>query len=217
MSNRDSLMSKAVQSSTSASARNSSIKSLTVSVKPSAKTSWPRSRNAKLSSSAISGVSSMSSTRDKRRLLLAGSGTRQPRLFACSGLQVHDPHASAGRVVGAVVVLDHRAPSLQRAHGEGNSFEVIARVIQHFTGVPIIREDSVTGMHPQDRVKAVERGLRPYIARGSTLLSFTDDIAFLRFRSRRSWFATHRVCASASASTAEAMLTKFFASAALIK
>src|SRR6202040_2999919 len=106
---------KVEQSSTRASAFKSRIRSLAVSVKPSAKTSYPWSRSANVSNCAISGVSSISRMRFGNALALAGA--RQPRLLACAGLQVQHPHASAGRVVGALIVLEHRAPGFQRAHG----------------------------------------------------------------------------------------------------
>src|ERR1700683_4835737 len=214
-------MSKAEQSSTSASARCSTTSSLTLAVYPAAKTSYPASRSAKLSSSAISGVSSMSRMRRKRILLLSGSEARQPLLLAFAGLQIHHPNSAAGRVVGAAIVLEHRAPGFQRAHRECVSFEVVARVVQHFICVPVVGEDSVTRMHAQHGVVTVDRKFLPYLARGAALLAFADDITFLRLGSRRRrghcCFGVHRVCATVSASAAAAMLTRFFASAAWLK
>src|SRR5208282_1425121 len=151
-------------------------------------------------------------------LLLTGSGARQPLLLAFARLQIHDPHSSAGRVVGAAIVLDRRTPGLQGAHRECVALEVVARVIQHFIGVPVVREDRVPRVHTQDGVVAVERRFRPYVAGRTALLAFADDVAFLRFGSgrRRGCFGIHRVCATVSASTADDILTKFLASAAWI-
>src|SRR6202050_4101489 len=158
-------MSKAEQSSTSASARCSTTSSLTLAVYPAAKTSYPASRSAKLSSSAISGVSSMSRMRRKRTLLLAGTVARQPLLLAFARLQIHHPHSAARCVVGAAVILEHRAPGFQRAHRERVSLEVVAGVIQHFIRVPVVGEDSVTRMHAQHGVVTVERRFLAYLAR----------------------------------------------------
>src|ERR1700689_2642605 len=214
-------MSKAEQSSTSASARCSTTSSLTLTVYPAAKTSYPASRSAKLSSSAISGVSSMSRMRRKRILLLGGSEARQPLLLAFAGLQIHHPHSAAGCVVGAAVVLKHRAPGFQRAHRERVSFEVVARVVQHFIRVPVVGEDRVTSMHAQHGVVTVERRFLPYLARGAALLAFADDVNFLRLWSGRGrgffCFGFHEFCAPVSAPTAAAIFTRFFASAAWIK
>src|SRR5271165_4597680 len=151
--------------------------------------------------------------------LLLGSGARQTRLLAFAGLQVHDPHPSAGRVVGAAVVLNHRAPSLQRAHGEGVSLEVVTSVFQHFIGVPVVSEDGVSRVHTQDGVVAVEHRFRPHVACRAVFLAFADNIAFLCFGSGRriGSFSIHTVCATISAASADAILTRFFASVAWSK
>src|ERR1700681_3416151 len=161
----------------------------------------------------------MSRMRRNRSLLLAGPGGREPLLRACGGLQIHDPHSTAGRIVGTVVIFDHRAPCLERAHRERVSLEVVARMVQHFIRVPVVGEDSVTCVQAQDGVVAVERRLRPYVARRPALFAFADDVAFLRFGSRRGrrCVGVHRGCATVAASAADAILTRFFASAAWIK
>src|ERR1700691_681605 len=214
-----SLISKEEQSSTTASARCSVISSLTPTVYPAANTSYPASRSANDKSSAISGVSSISSIRREATLLLADvSGAGQPFLLAFARLQIHNPDSSARRVVSAVVILHHRAPRLQRAHRERHSLEVVTRVVQHLIRVPVVREDCIATVHAHHRV-AVERRFRPHIARRPTLFSLTDDIAFLRLRSgrcrrRNCCFSVHMVCATVSASAAADIFTRFFASAA---
>src|SRR5580704_9044602 len=167
----------------------------------------------------------MSRMRRNRTLLLARSGARQPFLLALGRLQIHDPYPPAGRVVGPVVVLDHRAPGLERAHGERDSLEVVASVAKHFVGVPVVGENGVASMHAQDSVIAIKRCFRSHVTRGAAFLAFRDDVAFLSLRfdfgfDRRSGsasFGVHIVCATASACAAEAILTKFFASAAWIR
>src|SRR5216684_1758943 len=226
MSNRDSLISNVEQSSTSASAFRSRIRSLTVSVKPSAKTSCPWSRSANVSSCAISGVSSISRMRFGNALALAGAG--QPRLLGGAGLQVQNPHAAASGVVSALIVFEHRAPGFESAHGEGDPFEVVAPVTEDFGGVPVVGEDRITPVHFQHGVVAVVRGLVADFACRAALFAFGDDIALLPGGGRRRnvnghrvfdvWcVAAHSVCATASASAAAPMLTWFFGSAALIK
>ncbi len=96
----------------------------------------------------------------------------QPLLLAGGRLQIQHPDAAAGRVVGAMVVLDHRAPRFQRAHREGVSLEVVARVVEHFVRVPVVGEDGVTRVHAHDGVVTVVRGLGPHVARRSALLAF---------------------------------------------
>src|SRR5215831_5610734 len=220
-------MSKLVQSRTRASARWSRIKSLTASVNPSAKTSWPRSRSAYDSSSAISGVSSMSRMRLNRMLPLAGTRS-ETRLFAFARLEIEDPHTATRGVVGALVVLDHCAPSLESAHGESDSLEIVAQVIEHFRGVPVIGEQCVTRVHAHDSVVAIESRFGAHVSSRTALLALSDNVAFLpgcRGRCDVSghgvlcvWcVCAHRVCATASASAAAAMFTWFFASAAKIR
>src|SRR6267143_1194272 len=226
MSNKDSLLSNVEQSNTRASAFKSPIRSLTVSVTPSAKTSWPWSRSANVRSCAISGVSSISRMRFGNALALAGAG--QPRLLGRTGLQVQNPHAAAGGVVSALIVFEHRAPGFESAHGEGDSFEVVAQVAEDFVGVPIIGEDGIARMHFQHGVKAIVRSLVADFACRAALFAFRDDIALLPGCGRRRNVSGHRVlgvgcvgahsvCATASASAAAAMLTWFFGSAALTK
>ena len=92
--------------------------------------------------------------------------------FAFARLDIHHPDSAAGRVVRAVVVLDHRAPGLQRAHRERVSLEVVARVVEHFIRVPVVGEDCVAAVHSQHGEEAVERRFRPYVARRPALLAF---------------------------------------------
>src|ERR1700722_3743448 len=226
MSNRNSLISNVEQSSTSASAFKSRINSLTVSVKPSAKTSCPWSRRANVRSCAISGVSSISRMRFGNALALAGAG--QARLLGGAGLQVQNPHAPAGGVVSPLIVFEHRAPGFESAHGEGDAFEVVAQVAEDFVGVPVVGEDGVAPVDFHHGVKAVVRRLVADFARRAALFAFRDDIALLPGCGRRRDVNGHRVfgvgcvgahsfCATASASAAAAMLTWFFGSADLIK
>ena len=63
-----------------------------------------------------------------------------------------------------MIILDHRAPRLQRTHGEGVALEIIARVIQHLIRVPIVRENSVAPVYAQDGVVAVKRRLCAHVA-----------------------------------------------------
>src|SRR5579864_1772831 len=160
----------------------------------------------------------MSRMRRKRILLLAGPGSRQPFLLTLAGLQVHHPYASARRVISAVIVLDHRTPRLEGAHCKRDSLEIVTRVVQHFVGMPIVRQNGVTRVHAHHGVVAVKCRFGPHVARGATLLSFGDDITLLRFGSRRRWscccFGVHRVCATCSAAAAEAIAITFFGSAA---
>src|SRR5260370_649977 len=151
----------------------------------------------------------MSRMRRNRALPLASTGAGQPVFFALGGLQIQDPHSPARGVVGTLVVLDHRAPGLQRAHRERVSLEAVPQMVTHFIRVPVIREDSVTRVHAQDGVVTVERGFGPYFARRPALLAFVDYIAFLRFGSsrRRGCFGTHIVCPPVSVSAAAAILT----------
>src|SRR5437667_1523452 len=81
--------------------------------------------------------------------------------------------------MGTVVVLDHRAPGLQRAHREGVALEVVARVVQHFMRVAVVGEDGIAGMHAQDGVVAVVGRLGAHVPRRSAFLAFADDVAFL--------------------------------------
>src|ERR1700735_1724039 len=161
----------------------------------------------------------MSRMRRKRILLLGVAG--QPLLLGFAGIEIHYPHTAASGVVGAAVVLKHRAPGFQRAHREGISLEVVARVVQNFIGVPVVGEDSVTRVHAQDGVVTAKRRFVSRLAGRTALLAFADDIAFLRLWSSRrrgcGCFGVHRVCATVSASAAAAMLTRFFASAAWIR
>src|SRR6266404_3896003 len=221
MSNRDSLISNVEQSSTRASAFKSRIRSLTVSVKPSAKTSWPWSRSANVRSCAISGVSSISRMRFGNALALAGAG--QPRLLGGAGLQVQNPHAAAGGVVSALIVFEHRAPGFESAHGEG-----VAQVTEDFVGVPVVGEDGIARVHFQHGVKAVVRSLVADFACRAALFTFRDDVALLPGCGRRrnvrghgvfdvGCVGAHSVCATASASAAAAIFTWFFGSAALTK
>src|ERR1700723_1790032 len=127
----------------------------------------------------------MSRMRRKRRLLLAGSGSWQPLLFALAGLQVHHPYPSASSVVSTVIVLDHRSPRLERTHRKRDSFKVVARVVEHFIRVPVVRENRVTRVYTHHGVVAVKGRFRPHLAGRPPLFAFTSDIAFLRFRSHR--------------------------------
>src|SRR5205085_10165442 len=128
------------------------ISSLTFALYPAAKTSKPRSRSANVNSSAISGVSSMSRMRRNRTLLLAGPCTREALLLAGGRLQIQDPDSASGRVIGPMVVLDHRAPGFECAHREGVSLKIIACVVQYLTRMPVVGEDGVTWVHAQNRV-----------------------------------------------------------------
>src|SRR5713226_4161742 len=160
------------QSRTSASACCSTTSSFTEPAKPEAKTSKPLSRKANDNSSAISGVSSMSRMRRKRTLLFAaGPGAGQSRLLARGRLQIQNPDAPARRVIGAVVVLNERAPGLQRAHGESVSFKIIFGVAQHFIRVPIVGEGGVAGVHAHDGIKAVKGSFVPDFTRRSALFA----------------------------------------------
>src|SRR5208282_4211701 len=151
-------------------------------------------------------------------LLLARSGARQTRLLSFAWLQVHDPHPPSGGVISTMVVFDHRAPRLQSAHREGVALEVIARVIEHFIGVPVVGKNGIAPVYTHHGVVAVKCRFRAHVAARSALLAFADNITFLRFRSRRSrrrsCFSVHTVSATAVASAADAILTRFFASAA---
>src|ERR1700739_3009290 len=199
-------------------------RSLTAFVNPDAKTSWPRSRSEKVRSSTISGGSSISRTRAKLLLTCRRTGAGQPLLLAFRRLQIHHPDASAGGVVGTVIVLDHCAPRLQRAHGEGHAFEIVARVIQYFIGVPVVGQNRVAGVDAQHGVVAVVGRFRAHIARGAALLAFGNDVTFLplgfdlglgldRIKGSAG-LGVHTVSATAAASVAAAMLVRFFASAA---
>src|ERR1700723_807720 len=168
-------MSYEVQSSTSASDCCETINSFTPTLYPSANTSKPASRKANVSSSAISGVSSISSMRRKRALLLDGAGAGQPFLLAFARLQIHHPDPPARGVIRATIVFKHRAPGLQRAHCEGDSFEIVARVVQHFVRVPVVGENRIARMHAQHSVVAVVRRLRAHLARRAALLAFSND------------------------------------------
>jgi len=136
-----------------------------------------------------------------------------------------------------MVVLDHRAPSLESAHGKRDALEVVARVVKHFIRVPVVSKNCVSAVHTQNRVKPVIRRLRAYIASRPALLPFADNVALLRFgrRSRsgvrgsrgcdsfgcrsRVWCrcSCHTVCATCWASAAAAMSERFLASAAFSK
>ena len=94
-------------------------------------------------------------------------------------------------------------------------------MIQHFIGVPVVGEDGVAWVYAQHGIVAVIRRFSTHIARGSALLAFSDNIAFLSlrldFRFRTIGIGSssvHKVCATASASAAAAMLVRFFASEA---
>src|SRR5882672_5673134 len=158
----------------------------------------------------------MSRMRRNRRLLLASPGPGQARLLACGGFQVQNPNSPAGGVISAVIALDHGAPGLERPHCKRVSLEIVARVVEDFIRVPVVREDRVSGMYAQDGVEAVVRRFGPNVAGRTALLAFGDDIAFLRNRTGRRCrrVGAHSVSAMAAASTAEAILTRFFASAA---
>src|SRR5258708_402826 len=99
----------------------------------------------------------MSRMRRKLRLLLAGPGPGQARFFSCRGLEVQNPYAAAGRVKGAAVALDHRAPGFEGAHDERVSLEIVAYVVENFVSVPVVGEDGVTGVRARHGDVAVER------------------------------------------------------------
>src|SRR5579864_2348131 len=206
VSKSDSLMLYTEQSSTSASARCSTSKSFTESAKPEAKTSKPRSRRANDNSSAISGVSSMSRMR-RKRTLLRGVVAGQSRLLARGRLQIQNPDAAAGRVVGAVVVLDGCAPGFERAHREGVALEIIPRVAEHFVAVPVVVEDRVAGVHARDGIVFVIGGLGPNLASRPVLLAFAYGIQFLYFSCGRGIgsIGAHTVSATVAAASAAPM------------
>src|SRR5437667_2704124 len=60
----------------------------------------------------------------------------EPLLFPGGWFQIQDPDPAAGGVVAAAVVLDRRAPGLERPHLEGVALEVLAGVVQDLVGVP---------------------------------------------------------------------------------
>src|ERR1700739_815783 len=159
---------------------------------------------------------------------LALGGAGQSWLLRRAGFQVQNPDTAAGGVVSALIVFDHRAPSLESAHREGNAFEIVAQVAEDFVGMPVVRENGIAAVHFQHGVKAIVRGLVAAFACRAALFAFRDDVALLpgcgRGRNVRGHcvfdvrcIGAHSVCATASASAAAAMLTWFFGSAALIK
>jgi len=91
-------------------------------------------------------------------------------------LEVERPHATAGGVIGARVVLDRRAPGFERAHGKRIAFEVRPGVGEHLVGVPVVVQDRIARMDSCHRVKAIRRGLGADIARRASFLAFADDI-----------------------------------------
>src|SRR5258708_28321729 len=159
---------------------------------------------------------------------LALAGARPSRLLGRTGLQVQNPHAAAGGVVSALIVLKHRAPGFESAHGEGDAFEVVAQMAEDSVGVPVVGKDGIAAVHFQHGVEAVVRGLVADFACRAALFAFRDDIALLPGCGRKrkvrrdgvfdvGCVGAHSVCATASASAAAPMLTWFFGSAALIK
>src|ERR1700691_1793591 len=81
-----------------------------------------------------------------------------------------------------MIVFNHRAPSLERAHSEGDSLEVVARMVEHFIRVPVVGQDCVAPVHAQHGIEAVKSRLWAYVTAGPALLAFADNIAFLRLR-----------------------------------
>src|SRR5258708_24467263 len=199
----------------------SMTRSLTAFVYPDATTSWPRSRSEKVRSSAISGVSSMSRTRAKL-FLARRARAREPFLFTFRRFQIHHPDSPARSVVSSVVIFDHGAPRFQRPHGEGDAFEIAAGVVQHFIGVPVGGENGIAWMHAQHGVVAVVGRFRTHVARGAALFTFTYNVTFLALgfdlglllSCESVGLRVHTVSATAAASVAAAMFTRFFASAA---
>ena len=62
-----------------------------------------------------------------------------------------------------------------------HALKIIAGVVQHLVGVPVVREDRIAAVYAQNGVVAVKRRFLPYVARGAAFFAFGDDIAFLRF------------------------------------
>src|SRR5208283_533641 len=158
------------------------------------------------------------------RARLARAGPRQPRLFAGAWFEIHHPDSAASGVISPMIIFDHRAPGLERAHGERVSLKIVARVVEHLVGMPVVSENGIAGVHAQHGIEAVVRGFRTHVARRPALLAFGDDIAFLSLGldfglggiSRASLrVSVHTVSATAAASAAEAMFIRFFASAAM--
>src|SRR5262249_7431264 len=126
-------------------------------------------------------------------------------------LDIEDPDATAGRVIRAMVVFDHRPPRLERPHRERVTLEVGLRVAEHFVRVPVVVQQRIARVDLQHRVELVVGRLETHVTRRTALLALGDDVAFL-------WIElAHTVCATAAAASAAAMLACALGSAALIK
>ena len=142
------------------------------------------------------------------RFFLPAAGSRS---------STHDP--SAGRVVAAAVVLDRRAPGLERPHLKGVALEVLAGVVQHLVGVPVVGQRSRRRRAPAARCRTC-RGPPPAARRASSRAScLRKRCSFPAVGRRRGRFVravSYRFGATAAAASADAMSIEAFGSVARI-
>ena len=63
-----------------------------------------------------------------------------------------------------MIVLDHRSPRFERAHRKRDSFKIVARVVEHFVRVPVVRENRVTWVYTHHGIVAVKGRFGPHLA-----------------------------------------------------